>query len=428
MIVAKQEMGSLLGAARSVLGAEWHQDELVRGRIYAAGRCWTKQRARLRRAQGRSRRMQRRLAYVALATVSGRIVACLLSSHRRKEKLTFLQLEERALSLNGHVGVEEPITAFRKKGEKRILMEFGPKRAALQWMLKEVLLALMPVAQSEYAAKGKGRDAAVGRLRDELNQDDHREVVFADVKGCFPSITIETVCSLLPIPRSAVKGIVFIEGKEVINVGNGLSLTTVVNKALREGLPQGSFLSPLVASYVMASMLDHLPCPGQAMTYVDDIAVRAASKGEGKAIKLALHSGASAHFPGPTSFKRLDVVRFAATSRKAHYLGYQLRVGETGQIRITPTAKAIRKFFAKMAVRLRTTKQGQMHEVAEQMADSFRSSQALWDFNDDAAGLFELQVHEAVLCEKARRSTVHQVKKWKSGTQPYGLKALLALM
>ena len=425
----RRALHRLYGAARSVLGAEWQQNGEVRARVCRAGDAWLDDMARLRRAIGLGRAKQRALSWVVLGSFSGRLVACLMSSAAKKEKLAFAQIEERALSLNGRVGVAEPVRVFRKKGEKRNLIEFGPRRAALQWMVRDVLLALTPLAQSEYAAKGKGRDAALRRLRDELNQRDHREVVLADVKGWFPSIRIDRVCSLLPLPRSVVRGIVFIGNEEKIELGTAiLSLGADVNKDLREGLPQGSFLSPIVAAHLMSAQLKKLPCPEQAISYVDDIGAWANAKGDGQAIKHALQTCASAHHSGPTSFKRLDVIPMGSTSKKAHYLGYQLRVGEDGMIRIVPTARSIRKFKRKLSARLKSVPYDDLPQVAGQMAISFRASQGAWDFNDDAAQLFEIQIQTEVSAEKFRRASVKFLKKGKSGTKPLGLAPLLALM
>ena len=425
----RRTLSRLNGAARSVLGAEWQQDEAVRNRICNAGRNWLHDQARLRRARGRSRSYQRDLAWVVLGSVSGRLVACLMSSAAKKEKLTFAQISERALSLNGRVGVAEPVRVFRKKNEKRILTEFGPKRAALQWMVRDVLLALMPPVQSEYAAKGKGRDAAICWLRDELNKRDHREVVLADVKGWFPSIRIDRVCSLLPLPRSVVRGIVFIGKEEKIELGsNILSLGMDMNRNLREGLPQGSFLSPVVAAHFMSAKLKELSCQWPAISYVDDIGVVADAKGDGEAIKHALKTSASAHLSGPTSFKRLDVIQMGSTSKKAYYLGYQLRVGIDGLIRITPTARSISKFMKRVSCRLRSAPYSQLSNAAHVMAASFKAAQAAWDFHEGAATNFETQLQAEVDAEKWRRAEIKSLKKGKSKTKIAGLAPFKAMM
>lgn len=92
-----------------------------------------------------------------------------------------------------------------------------------------------------------------------------------DVRDCFGSISIEWLKQHLPLPPAVTQAVCAADqiNLVVVDIHAGTCPTS------RQGLPQGSVVSPIIAEYVLARILEEAPEGVAFQAYVDNIFVSA---------------------------------------------------------------------------------------------------------------------------------------------------------
>ena len=182
------------------------------------------------------------------------------------------ELPSIASSLDPWKGTDEPVQVHRKKKSPpyyRTVFEFGIEHRALQYLVREPLTALLTFHPTQYALCG-GNHAAIKRTKQALI-DGYLWAVELDIKDCYPSFDEEKLSSLLPLPREVIDHVIISRNlhlqdgwrRQFDGPGNHHECDSLkVLSAARQGIPQGSAVSPLVAEAMIAIALEQVPTLG----------------------------------------------------------------------------------------------------------------------------------------------------------------------
>ena len=176
----------------------------------------------------KSRRHDRKmLADIALAAASGKrklvrqLVRKYLQSHDAKMVATIraytalpyaarpdeLNVDELAGTLCAWTGTSELVQLFYKRkghlsSEKpRLILNFGLKNRALQYLVKAALSAAANLHPEQYCTLGVQR--AISRVTGLMAAGYVRSIEI-DIKNCFPSFKEEKLHELLPLPKEVI--------------------------------------------------------------------------------------------------------------------------------------------------------------------------------------------------------------------------------
>ncbi len=189
-------------------------------------------------------------------------------THRKTD--AFLIAKAKDLNLWGCD--REPVRAVAKRkvtGGHRLLMAFGLSNCAKQLLVKWVLEPwirprLLPC---QHVLSG-GRDAAVTACKHTIEKGGHKWVTEIDIKNCFGSISLEWLKSKLPIPGDVIEAVV---ASAHLNLSATSSIACALLTKNRDGIPQGSAVSPLIAEYVVSCVLREAPTGACYESYVDNV-------------------------------------------------------------------------------------------------------------------------------------------------------------
>jgi hypothetical protein len=265
-----------------------------------------------------------------------------LKPHRRPSKK---QLAATASRLNARQGSEEEVrVSLRPKvnsqnDEFRTVADFGIEHRTLQQMVRDVLRAVGDLHPRQYAVRG-GVHAAIGQVAQAMSAG-YLWAVEIDIDNFFQSFVADKIIDLMPLPKKVTERIVISRCLSLIQ-GNlyplfGPASDELVSETLaaaRQGIPQGSAASPIVAERLLAWSLDQLPTGSEFVAYADNILVLGKSEYEAASISSTLGSALMAHPAGPLrpnwppkSFKAGQPILF---------LGHALTPTKTG-VRIDPS-------------------------------------------------------------------------------------------
>jgi hypothetical protein len=189
--------------------------------------------------------------------------------------ITKTELEATASKLDPWKGTDEPVHGYWKKKTSgkghRFICEFGSEHRALQYLVREVLIALHDLHPNQYATRG-GVHAAIRHTKQALI-DGYVWAVELDINNCYPSFDGEKLSRLLPLPKEVTERVILSRhmnlslGFYCVGKGQGhdheVDATTpgAISPA-RRGLPQGSAVSPIVAEAMVAIALKAVPTLG----------------------------------------------------------------------------------------------------------------------------------------------------------------------
>ena len=107
------------------------------------------------------------------------------------------ELPSIAGSLDPWKGTKEPVHVHRipkdSPGEYRTVLEFEIENRALQYLVRDVLIAVLELHPNQYATRG-GVNAAIKHTKQTLI-DGYRWAVELDIKDCYPSFDEEKLSS-----------------------------------------------------------------------------------------------------------------------------------------------------------------------------------------------------------------------------------------
>lgn len=267
------------------------------------------------------------------------------------------KLEAIARDLNPWKGTDEPVlvhlTPKASHPHYRAVLEFGIKHRALQYLARDILIALLKLHPNQYGTCG-GTHAAIRQTKQAL-RDGYLWAVELDIKDCFPSFDGKELHKLLPLPKEMIDKVIIsgclnlmpgnllhYYGPEDDHEGDPIALTAALSSA-RRGIPQGSATSPLIAEAMVAIALKQVPLLGVIIAYLDNTLLLAKSENDVVCMTEALGAAFAQHpvgrlRPYPRVFKPGEPVEF---------LGHRLK-RINGIVRIEPDDDNREKFEAEV--------------------------------------------------------------------------------
>jgi hypothetical protein len=240
-------------------------------------------------------------------------------------------------------GSSEPARLFMKKkgnGELRPIMNFGLENRSLQYLVKAALLTTANLHPHQYGSVGV--HAAIAHVV-KLMEQGYVWSVEIDIENCFPSFKEERLYEFLPLPKEVIRHVIMASHLNIVS-GNlydlfgpaehGVDpiLATDVLAEARQGIPQGSAASNIVAEMLLASLFKTLPNVGVAIGYADNTLLMATNKTDLLTITEAFRSAVKAH---PVGLLRPKIKGTSKPGDPVDYLGYRLTlVG--GKVKIEP--------------------------------------------------------------------------------------------
>ncbi|WP_167398556.1 reverse transcriptase domain-containing protein [Blastomonas natatoria] len=154
-------------------------------------------------------------------------------------------------------------------GQYRAIYEFGSIDAARQRLIRSSLDPFVDFHPSQFmlrqTGQGRGRSAVSKSLLSQLPRltSDH-VFVQMDVTKFYQSVSHSWLEDNLPLPKDIIRSQVHVGGMAVFPVRDnvaarlGIADSGAFEMMVRQGLPTGSALSPLVAEFVMSKVLGEL--------------------------------------------------------------------------------------------------------------------------------------------------------------------------
>lgn len=252
-----------------------------------------------------------------LNSYSARFV-CLVRSAAKEDGFTPETISKAAQALSPWHDCGEPIRAWpepKSSGEGwRPMCSFGPKRRALQRLCGDIITARHGTEPVDFLRKGRGCDVASDHINHLIEKKGYKFFVLADVKDFYRSVQHESLREALGLPAAVMNSCVLIGPDAHFSYGSLLPCLPieVFDGAVRQGLPQGSRTSTIIAGLLLGPVLrEEIPSEDRIVVHGDDIAVAARDEMEAKALKEALPGMLASHPAGPFQLKHCDV----------HYVG-----------------------------------------------------------------------------------------------------------
>ena len=186
----------------------------------------------------------------------------------------------------------------------------------------------------------RGVDKAIATVKSAVDKGQVSAALF-DISNFFGSFECSELANELPLQKEAVNSVVV--GRqmavELMKAGGGhtcalpsLSLTTLLWQA-RQGLPQGSSTSPIIAAYILARLAWNASTQVVLVNYADDFILLAFDE-EALEPEIGKLQDAVAQLPG--GHFKLRLIEKRHLSKGVDFLGHHLEL-VNGQLRTTPT-------------------------------------------------------------------------------------------
>lgn len=279
-------------------------------------------------------------------------------------RLKKAELEAIAGRIDAWKGTDEEVLVHLKRKPSnpydfRIYMAFGIENRALQYLVLKPLEILADLVPYQYTIRG-GVPAAIKHVVMAMS-DGPVWAIELDVNDCYPSFDGNKLASLLPLPKEVSEHVLI--SKYLHHVGGNIAYhfgstgdddpgdpisleETLV--AARQGIPQGSASSPLIAETMLAMALREVPDLGAKVAYGDNMLLMAKEEGDVVTMMKALWSALEAH---PVGLLRPKLKVFEP-GQPVEFLGHNLTPKAGGKIRIDPSPKNKEKFAAIMVAKL----------------------------------------------------------------------------
>jgi len=244
-----------------------------------------------------------------------------------------------ASRMNSFEGTGEPVTLhFKTKGtddDFRPIMDFGIENRALQHLVLRVLEAQTNLHPSQYGT----REGVTGAGQEVLKNLDAGFAYTAeiDIRDCFPSVGVKVLSDHLPIPKKVTDHVVISQHLHLIpgnikfflgDPRDGADIELDVSDPLyqaieegRQGIPQGSATSSLIAEMLFAPVLSALPECGRVVGYIDNFLVMGKTKDDVSSMIFSLEEALWGHPVGPFVSR---VVSDTPPENNFNFLGYEL--------------------------------------------------------------------------------------------------------
>lgn len=232
----------------------------------------------------------------------------------------------------------------------RPICSFGIIRRAQQIIVRDTLEAILGTDHLDFNRAGLGAPAAITKATSLITSGIYTHVVVTDIKNCFGSMKHDGVKAMLPLPGAIVEHVILTSEDAPIHfvaIPEGMSVKYAKRK-VRQGIPQGSLVSPFVARTLLDPALRASALGGEMVVIVDDLLALARTEGEAAAIKDTLQQELGNHPAGPFALKHVHVNPITTWSG---FLGYRIGAIVTDdQVTVVaaPSNKSLAKFASKL--------------------------------------------------------------------------------
>jgi reverse transcriptase-like protein len=314
---------------------------------------------------------------VYLNSFDAKLAAVQKANRRRKlsDRLDAATVRSIADGLDAWTGTAEPVLVHRKPktsnpGSYRTYMAFGIENRALQYLVLPLLEQVACIAPYQYTVTG-GLHAAIKHVVKAMSTGPVWAVE-VDVVDCYPSFDGKKLKDLLPIPKEVTESVLISEHLNLI--GGNLSGITKSGPfgpagdpkapmtpegllaAARQGIPQGSAVSPFIAETTLAIALGEVPKLGDIAAYGDNCWLLAKEESDMVTMMKALETAFQAHPVGLLTPKH----KVFHPGQPLEPLGHCLTPQSGGKIRIEPSEENWKKFESDMRWQLKRLKYKKM--------------------------------------------------------------------
>jgi hypothetical protein len=317
-----------------------------------------------------------------------------MKPHRRFPKALVPSI---ASSLDPWVGTTEEVrvNAIPKDGDSgdyRVTLDFLSKNRALQYLLLRPLREIADLHPHQFGTGNGGLHAAIKHVAQAM-QDGHLWAAEIDIVDCFPSFDGDKVADLLSLPKEVTEQVLLARNLNLVpgnlfdlfgeesggvhhtpygaphtplrvpSFGPACGLGFLGAKVLaeaRQGIPQGSAASPVVAEMLLALPLKQLPKVGRVFGYLDNFLIMATSEGDAVSMSKALGSALAAHPAGPLRPKIRGIFR---AEEPIDFLGHRL-TAQHGAVMIEPSPAKLQEFEAELKAGLARISGGSLSSAA----------------------------------------------------------------
>lgn len=292
----------------------------------------------------RSRDARRKAIWDYLTSFDVRLVKTLeanrdLRPHRRRSRRKVMRVAEK---VDPFTPTPKPVRfwlAPKKNGGWRPICDFPLTIRAGQLMVRAVLDAC-PIRLVTYSQRGVPE--ALKKCRATVEKGGICYALRADVKSFYMSFAHPYIVSSLPIPKAVTANTVLIgRGQQLKELKGGnkpqsknLSQGSPDDAAhtARQGIPQGSLVSPLIADRILSEVIRSLSLQGTVIVYVDDVLILGSSKQAVQEDFKTLRSALAEHPGGPLTLRRVQV---SPLTVPIDFLGHTLRQHKDGTLGIS---------------------------------------------------------------------------------------------
>jgi hypothetical protein len=283
-----------------------------------------------------------------LNSFDAKLAAVQRANRRRKlgDRLDTATERNTAAGLDPWQGTDEPVLVHRKPKTSnpdsfRTYMAFGIQNKALQYLVLPLLEQVACIAPYQYTVTG-GLHASIKHVVKAMSTGPVWAVEI-DVVDCYPSFDGKKLKGLLPIPKEVTENVLISEhlnlkGGNLAGItksgpfgpagGPKASMTPEETlAAARQGIPQGSAVSPFIAETMLAIALGEVPKLGDIVAYGDNCWLLAKEESDMVTMMKALETVCHRHRSGQQ--RAGDKSRLA---RRQHDWFYQFRVQHGRQV------------------------------------------------------------------------------------------------
>lgn len=385
---------SVAHKARSLLGQEFE------GEIRAHTISYTENLGRQRKAAlAGDGKAVRKIQRTILRSYSAKLV-CLVRALDEKDGLTAPYVEATAGALNPWNDSGEPVTAWAEPkplGQGwRIICSFGPRRKALQTLCADILEARYGLEEVDYLRRGRGTESASDRINKLVEESGIRYFVTADIEDFFGSVQQKSIAGITGLPEAVVNNCLFIGPQVSLTLIGSLPDSVTLEAfdgAVRQGLPQGSRASQLIASLLLGPAMRSLAPADRIIVYGDDSAIGVKCEKEAEALALDLLGSFETHPAGPFRVKfNVGDVEKGFDFLKYHHK----RDWVTGKVRRRPSNKCYRRYVGKVAAKVLAEGEELIADYRGRWTTSFRR----WERNELSEILLDITTMEAMAAGK----------------------------
>lgn len=368
-------LGSLLDKARSVLSTPLvpeHEAELTA--MFAATQ------KQLRRygfaVQNHHRRRGASLEYRLSTALGYRVISVIMGYPKKAAKIPFAKVKNLANAACPRIPSGETVhvrAMTKPEGGERLITIFGKVARANQSMARDMIQVACGHSKYEFARKGRGREKLMGAISNANRNGGVRALGTFDIKDCFPSMLRSAAEAVIPLSKGTIGNTLYIPVDTHIH--NALHNSEI---AVPAGLPQGALSSPIVASRIIEPCVDKVPARFRC-SFLDNINFGDGSVEEVEALLDILSGTFESQYPGSPLFEKCRHAFKIGTP--SDVLGYWPRPNPPwfgGGIRFSPSNKALRRFYIKLATELLQMPSELWAQSEEHMAYAFAASQKSW--------------------------------------------------